>query len=264
MPHFTADDGARVYYEVEGEGAPALIFVHGWCSNLRHWDPQAEHFAPRFRVLRVDRRGYGRSALPPDYVFDLAREAADIAEVARSLGIDEAVVIGHAGGYPAAIGLAAGYPELVRALVCEEGAPLPPDPGQAAMLDAMIEQLNGPDYAGAMKAIYPGFFHPKNDPEHLAVIAAEAAQTPPDVAVAYLAALPTMDTRTPAKTLRMPVLFVWAERTIAPTTPERLRDTVAQAQFVEIPGTGHFVHLDAPTEFNLELERFIDSLPAAT
>src|SRR5262245_13527393 len=69
MPELTTDDGARIYYEVEGAGDPALVFVHGWCSNLRHWDPQAEHFSRRHRVLRVDRRGYGRSPAPEGYAF---------------------------------------------------------------------------------------------------------------------------------------------------------------------------------------------------
>jgi sigma-B regulation protein RsbQ len=260
MPEFTTDDGARIYYEIEGDGEPALVFVHGWCSNLRHWDPQAEHFSNEHRVLRVDRRGYGRSPVPANYSFGLRREAADIAQLAASLGIADAVVVGHAGGAPTSIGLAAEYPQLVRALVCEEGAPLPDDPALDAMVTGMVQQLSGPDYAKAMKAIYPGFFHPNTDRERVAAYAADAAETSQEVAVAYIAAMSTMDTHTPARSLQMPVLFVWAEQPLVPMTLEQLQETIPQAQFVEVPGTAHFVHLDAPKRFNEELDRFIDGL----
>jgi pimeloyl-ACP methyl ester carboxylesterase len=260
MPEFTTDDGAQIYYETEGEGEPTIVFVHGWCSNLRHWDLQAQHFSSRNRVLRLDRRGYGRSPVPPGYCFDLDREATDIAQLLASLAIDDAVVVGHAGGVPTAIAFAASSPESVRALVCEEGAALPADPAIEAMLVAMVEQLSGPGYVDAMKAIYPGFFHPDTDKERVAAYAADAAETAPDVAVAYLAAMPTMDTDKRAQRLSMPVLFLWAEQPLMPVTLEQLRVGVTQAELVEIPGAAHFAHLDAPDRFNAQLDRFLDDV----
>ena len=137
---------------------------------------------------------------------------------------------------------------------------LPFDPAVDAMLAAMIEQLTGPGYAEAMKVIYPGFFHPDTDRDLVAACATDAAKTSPQVAVAYLAAMSTMDTGTPARNLRAPVLFVWAEQPLMPVTLEDLQDTVPQATLVEIPGTAHFAHLDAPNRFNEELGRFIDRL----
>ena len=260
MPEFTTDDGALIYYELEGAGEPTLVFVHGWCSNLRHWDPQAEHFSTRHRVLRVDRRGYGRSPVPAGYSFDLVREAADIAELAKSLEITDAVVIGHAGGVPTAIAVAAGYPQLVRALICEEGAALPPDPAAAAMVAGMVEMLSGSGYRDAMKAIYPGFFHPDTASERVAAYAADAAETAQEVAVGYLAAMPALDTATRVRSVRVPVLFVWAEQPLMPITLEQLQKLVPQAQLVEVPGTAHFAHLDKPVRFNEQLDRFIDAL----
>ena len=111
-----------------------------------------------------------------------------------------------------------------------------------------------------MKAIYPGFFHPNTDRERVAAYAADAAETSQAVAVAFIAAMSTMDTHTPARSLQMPVLFVWAEQPLVPMTLEQLQETIPQAQFVEVPGTAHFVHLDAPKRFNEELDRFIDGL----
>src|SRR3954447_11830020 len=168
MPTFITDDGAQIEYEIEGTGEPILLFVHGWCSNLRHWDPQAQYFATKHRVLRVDRRGYGRSPAPANYSFSAEREANDLAQLAASVGVKDAVVVGHAGGTPTAITLAAYHPALVRAVGSEEGAALPPDPASRAMLDAMVKQLAGPQYNDAIQAIYPGFFHPNTDAQRVA------------------------------------------------------------------------------------------------
>jgi pimeloyl-ACP methyl ester carboxylesterase len=121
----------------------------------------------------------------------------------------------------------------------------------------MVGLLTGPDYGAGMKAVYPGFFHPDTDRVLVDAVTSEAAQTPRDIALAFLYAMPTLDTSTPASQLRIPVLFIMGEQSIAPTTVERLQETVKQAQMVEVPATGHFVHLDAPAAFNHELERFL-------
>jgi hypothetical protein len=38
MPQLQIPDVGVINYEAEGQGAPAFALMHGWCSNLRHWD----------------------------------------------------------------------------------------------------------------------------------------------------------------------------------------------------------------------------------
>src|SRR5688500_18397204 len=52
--------GGRPYYEVDGEGHP-LTLVHAGIANLRMWDDQVPAFAERYRVIRYDTRGFGRT-----------------------------------------------------------------------------------------------------------------------------------------------------------------------------------------------------------
>ena len=127
------------------------------------------------------------------------------------------------------------------------------------MVSGILQQLEDPGYREAMTAIYPGFFHPDTDRALVSACAADAAATAPEVALGYLRAMITM-APTPGAALRMPVLFVWAELALQPATAEDLRRLVPQSQFVQVPASGHFVHLDAPEAFNREVERFIDSL----
>ena len=56
-------DGGKLYYEAAGTGEP-LVFVHGFTLDARMWDDQWEGFSDRYRVVRYDVRGFGRSDLP--------------------------------------------------------------------------------------------------------------------------------------------------------------------------------------------------------
>jgi pimeloyl-ACP methyl ester carboxylesterase len=53
--------GGRLYYEVEGAGH-ALTLLHAALAHLRMWDAQVRAFAERYRVIRYDCRGYGRTS----------------------------------------------------------------------------------------------------------------------------------------------------------------------------------------------------------
>jgi pimeloyl-ACP methyl ester carboxylesterase len=61
---FAEVNGTRLYYEDAGSGVP-LTLIHGFAQDLRIWDPQFTHFARRFRAIRYDLRGFGRSAPEP-------------------------------------------------------------------------------------------------------------------------------------------------------------------------------------------------------
>lgn len=49
-----------LFYEARGAG-PAIVFLHDGLLASNSWDRQVPAFAPLFRVIRYDRRGYGRS-----------------------------------------------------------------------------------------------------------------------------------------------------------------------------------------------------------
>lgn len=54
--------GARLYYEISGEGNP-VIFLHGGLLDRRMWDHQFSFFAQHYQAIRYDMRGAGKSEL---------------------------------------------------------------------------------------------------------------------------------------------------------------------------------------------------------
>ena len=90
MPHVTADDGVRLYYEEAGSGRP-IVFVHEFAGDHRSWEPQLRHFSRTHRCIAFSARGYPPSDVPEDpemYSQDRARD--DVLAVLDGLGIEQA------------------------------------------------------------------------------------------------------------------------------------------------------------------------------
>ncbi len=76
MPHATADDGLKLYYEETGAGR-LVIFVHEFAGSYRSWEPQMRHFGRRYRCVSYAARGYPPSDVPEDPASYAPARAAD-------------------------------------------------------------------------------------------------------------------------------------------------------------------------------------------
>ena len=106
-------DGARIYYEDEGEGEVVLL-LHGHTLDRRMWAGQVKVLKDSFRVIVPDFRGYGLSSDPIEGVQ--FTYADDLIEMLDFLNISKVHVVGLSmGGYVAG-DLLAMYPK--RLLSC--------------------------------------------------------------------------------------------------------------------------------------------------
>jgi pimeloyl-ACP methyl ester carboxylesterase len=85
--------------------APALVLIHGITENRHAWHPLLRALSAHHQVLAVDLRGHGESDLDDGY--DPISYAGDVVETAMSLGVDDALVIGHSLGGVVASAVAA-------------------------------------------------------------------------------------------------------------------------------------------------------------
>ncbi len=93
MPWLTRDRG-RLYYEIDGPvAAPCVAFAHALGTDCSLWNPQISVLAQRFRVLRYDLRGHGRSAPAPGE-HTLEELAHDLLALLDALAIERAHVCG--------------------------------------------------------------------------------------------------------------------------------------------------------------------------
>jgi len=101
-----------LHYESTGSGPP-VVLLHGFATDLRLWDEQLPALASRYRVIRYDLRGFGRSPVPSAPYM----HADDLKSLLDRRGVSRAALIGLSLGGGAAINFAIAYPERVRALV---------------------------------------------------------------------------------------------------------------------------------------------------
>ncbi len=139
---------ATLAYEISGTGAP-LVLIHGWGQDLAIWNEVVGGFAEHYRVIRYDRRGYGKSTGNSDVTAD----PDDLRIFLDSLGIRTAVLLGISAGSRTALNFAVAFPDRVKALILYGQAQFPgftpaPTGPTPVMIFRDIAQKYGLDSAG--------------------------------------------------------------------------------------------------------------------
>lgn len=103
------DAGIAINYLLKGNGERTLVFVHGNSSCKEAFDKQIENFANgEFSVLAFDLPGHGASANAsnPDLTYNMPSYALIAAELIKSLGIKDHIIIGWSLGGNSALEMA--------------------------------------------------------------------------------------------------------------------------------------------------------------
>ncbi len=116
--YIAVDGGGSLFYEEKGKGAP-VIFIHGHSFDHYQWNPQFESLSGKFRVIRYDVRGYGRSSMPAE--FSNTMHARDVIQLMDALKITKAHIIGLSMGGFIATDLLALYPERLLSVTAASG-----------------------------------------------------------------------------------------------------------------------------------------------
>jgi pimeloyl-ACP methyl ester carboxylesterase len=159
-------NGAALYYEERGDGAP-LVLIHGGLGSSSQWDPVVTELADSFRVITPDSRGHGRSENPGEEL-SYGLIANDVAALVGALGLDRPVVGGWSDGGQVTLELGARHPGTAGALIV--GAAYP-DFETSGLRSAHRELLGADDvgspdqghldaelgeFAEEIKALHPG------------------------------------------------------------------------------------------------------------
>ncbi|HJU11138.1 MAG TPA: alpha/beta hydrolase [Candidatus Binataceae bacterium] len=101
------------YLSCGAEGAPLIIFVHGWPELSVSWRHQLPCFADLgFRAIAPDMRGYGRSTVYSHHEdYALEHIVNDMLELLESVGEEKAIWVGHDWGSPVVWSLASHHPD---------------------------------------------------------------------------------------------------------------------------------------------------------
>jgi pimeloyl-ACP methyl ester carboxylesterase len=257
-------DGINLHWTSVGSGPQTLIFIHGWTCDDTSWSAQVPVLSKKYRVLTIDLPGHGKSGMPRDGAFSMDLFARAVEAVRAEAKADTLVLVGHSMGTPAIRQYARLYPQRVAALVLVDGVMLlgAPRPGAPPGALPQPDQMRGPGGPKARETMIRGMFvagTPKPVQDHVLRMMLAAPE-----ATAYGAMTATFD---PAiwkenPVFTVPALGLFADKS-ALGNPEAMRKVLPNLEYHEIPGTGHFLMLERPAEFNRLLERFEAALPHA-
>ncbi|HEX9192936.1 MAG TPA: alpha/beta hydrolase [Burkholderiales bacterium] len=272
MSDVATADGVKLYYEERGTGVP-VVFVHEFGGSCRSFDLQVEAFQGRHHCVVFNARGYPPSDVPAsvdDYSQDIA--AGDIAAVMDRLGIVKAHLVGVSMGAASAlqfalrsrsralsvtlvgIGSGSDEPEQFR-VTAEANAKLIEAKGMAVF----AEQMGGNPNRVRLKE--------KNPAEHRRFIERLSAMSSAGAANTMRGVQqrrpPIYAHKKGLASLRVPALVVVGEEDAGCRKPsEFIERTLPEARLVVVPGTGHVVNQEEPTEFNRLCLAFIDGVDA--
>lgn len=279
MP-FIQTRGARIFYEVSGEGPPVLL-IQGIGVIGEGWRPQVRGLADRYRLIWFDNRGIGASTQEPGAPrpLTIADMAADGLAVLDALAIEQAHIVGHSMGGVIAQQLALTAPARVRSLslLCTVGRG-----GDAVRLTAEVLWRALRMSIGSRRSrrraflemVLPASGAGNQDLDQLAVELAplfgrDLSDQPP-ILLRQARAMARHDTsHRLAELAKLPTLVVSAEedRVTLARYGRALAAAIPGARYVEIKGAGHGVPIQDPPRINDLLAAHFaatDSTAAAT
>jgi pimeloyl-ACP methyl ester carboxylesterase len=137
---FVDSNGIRMHYAEAGSG-PLVIMCHGWPESWYSWRHQIPVLAAAgFRAIAPDQRGYGQTDAPQAIEsYNTPNLVADIVGLVNSLGVSEAIIVGHDWGAPVAWHCALLRPDLFRACALLSVPFIPWTPVRPSAMWSMIE-----------------------------------------------------------------------------------------------------------------------------
>jgi pimeloyl-ACP methyl ester carboxylesterase len=251
-------DGVHIEYQVYGHGEPAVVLVHGWSNSASYWNAQLDDLKARYTVVTLNLAGHGASERNRED-WSMANYAADVAAVVHELPDRKVVLVGHAMGGIVVLEAARLIGSRVIGIIAVDSLK---SIGQPPMSKAQFEEQVQPfrtDFIGHMRDFVRSYLFTKDaDPLFVRKVADDMAHAAPQVAIPSLEAVYHYDFAALPE-IHVPIIAINSDLHM-PTDEARIRKLAPTFRSIVVPGTGHFLMMEAPERFNPILLQAIASL----
>jgi 3-oxoadipate enol-lactonase len=248
----------RIHYELVGPAnAPVVMFSNSLGTNFSMWDAQASEVTKTFRVLRYDKRGHGRSSVPPTpYAIEqLGRDAVALLDF---LKLDAVHFCGLSIGGQTGMWLGVHAPKRLKKLIlCNTGAKI----GSPEVWNPRIDAVR----QGGLKAIsgavierwFTAGFRAK-EPAAISKIQQALESTDPEGYTGCCAAVRDFDCREKLGAVQTPTLVIAGAHD--PATPPAdgrfVAEKISGARYVELDAA-HLSNIEDRDRFTAEVGQFL-------
>jgi pimeloyl-ACP methyl ester carboxylesterase len=262
--HLTVN-GTSLWVEDSGGNGPPILFSHGLLMSGRMFDAQVAALRAHYRCIRWDHRGQGRSADVDGRVITIEQVTDDALALIRALGLPPVHFVGLSMGGFVGMRLAARHPELIRSLtLLDTSADAEPAENvpRYRLLNTITRWIRLRWVVGRVMPIMFGRTF-LTDPAKAAARAHWRDQLVGNRRSIYRAVNGVVEREAVAHELanvRCPTLVLVGEEDVAtvPAKAERIRDLIAGAELVRIPGAGHSSSVEQPEAVTVAMARFLE------
>jgi pimeloyl-ACP methyl ester carboxylesterase len=242
-----AKGGIEIHYTVEGSGPPVTL-VHGVGADLRSWDAIAALLSPRFRVVRLDLRGHGRSSRIE--TCRLEDFLDDVSLVLDTLGVARTHLVGFSLGGMIAQAFVLAHPERVEK-VAFISAVAGRTPEERANVMARARKVREEGIASVVAAAQDRWFTDGFQKAHPEIVRQRLAELEANDHRSYAAAYAVFaegDIGPRLNLIRHPALIVTGEHDVGSNTrmARFMHESIPGSRLCILPGLKHSVLLEAP------------------
>jgi 3-oxoadipate enol-lactonase len=260
----TTVNGISVNYMLEGPAnAPVVTLSHSLATDLSMWDPTVPALTGRFRVLRYETRGHGKTDAPKG-AYTLDQLADDALALLKSLGIAKTHWVGLSMGGMIGQTLALKAPEVFASLsLCDTSSRIPPDakPQWADRIKTAETQGMEPLVEPTLARWFTEPFR-KSRKDVIDRVATMIRTTPPAGYAGCCAAISTLDLTDKISAIKIPTIAIVGEDD--PGTPvaahKVIHERIAGSRLEILKSAAHLSNMEQPEAFNKVLTGFLTAL----
>jgi 3-oxoadipate enol-lactonase len=243
-------------YRDEGRGPP-VIFVHGWTLDLDMWEPQIAALAASFRIIRLDRRGFGLSSGSASLTNDLA----DLKSLCAHLDLSQVAMLGMSQGARVVLEYAQRWPTTLSSLIVDG----PPQMHAGGVQDipyaayCTLARDHGVDAFRREWAQHPLARLMTRERSASELLARMIARYPGKDLTQVVAGAPPAALPWSPEKVRVPALVLTGELDSSSRLAfaDALASQLPLAERAYVPAAGHLCNLDNPSAYNALVGSFL-------
>jgi 3-oxoadipate enol-lactonase len=260
MIQFATLNGAKFAYRVDGpENGPVVILSNSLMTRIEMWDGNMEALTDRFRVIRYDTRGHGRSEVTEGpYTIDLL--ASDLVALLDHLKVPKAHIVGLSLGGMIGQNVAANYPDRVLSLsLCDTATEIVPRSTWADRIQIAKEKGVEALAEGTLSRWMVDSFR-QSHPEEVDRIRQIILGTPAEGFMGCAGAIRDMNQTLLVLKIKAPTLVLVGAQDASTTVDNAivLHRLILGSQLVVIDEAAHLSNIDQREKFNQTLRAFLD------
>lgn len=242
----------KLFFRKYGEGKPLLI-LHGLFGSSDNWNSIAKKYGESFSTYIIDLRNHGQSPHDPEWNYQLMSD--DIVELINSEGLEKVSIMGHSMGGKVAMFLAGKIPDKIDKLIVSD-------------IGTKYYKPHHTEIITALKGLDLGKVHSRKDAENYMETKIDDVGVRQfllknlywkDEQLAWRFNLDVISEKIEAVGEKLPDEIIYSGKTlfikggnskyIVESDYTQILQQFPNAEFISIPGAGHWIHAEKPIEY---------------